>query len=448
MTTAPKVWSNVGTETGPLMFSLCVPSSGSSPNEGEPFSEPKQDGEPLRFFHFAVPAGFITEDLEKVRANELFEPLIAQPQNMNRFPKVVVDRTVLSSGVVKKEDKKNLYIGQKCCVAKVSGDRRARLLVYKYPGKERLTTNMIRSVLPEDMMVFSLTKGDILLLSQEQGAIRDLFYVNVTGDAGRRLQEDKAAYGRTTRRGGLPRGAPPTTSWSRKIFLDRFRREEVDRKFHKTPWHRNLSAAREDSTYLFGDLPPSSSTVVEDEGGRSPPSSRGGPPLRRNLQSAGGGGGGLGDEKPPRYIENAYELEDLLTLADWTYLTIQRGERYNVFGDKFYDLSTLSVSGGLSKEYDEIFNKGYQLMMQVNVPRQFWIPNSMAQPNYDNFIKIKRKRPSLNPFRVNVAAYIDDLIQSTVNWDGNGLAYPLRTGFRRRFQVGVRPVSDQCHRVM
>lgn len=105
-----------------------------------------------------------------------------------------------------------------------------------------------------------------------------------------------------------------------------------------------------------------------------------------------------------------------MKMEEYTYLTIQRGERVNVFGDFFSNLAKdlPSPSGSLSTEYDATFSKGYQLMMQVNVPRQFWIPNAAAKPDYRNFIKLKQERPPINPFKINVGAYIDDLVHSTV----------------------------------
>lgn len=165
---------------------------------------------------------------------------------------------------------------------------------------------------------------------------------------------------------------------------------------HGSYWIRNMSRAFEDMDSLFG-IDPSQHSSGEYLGGNHGQRAKTMHARRqalekRRLQAV------EGTAAEPEYITHPDDLEDIFQANMFTYLTIQRGERWNVYADNLVNLETISVSGNLSKEYDATFDRGYQLMMQVNVPRQFWIPNAKAAPNYLLWMQISRERPQPNPY--------------------------------------------------
>lgn len=169
------------------------------------------------------------------------------------------------------------------------------------------------------------------------------------------------------------------------------------------------------------------------------------------------------------------------------FLTFQRGERTNIFGESFPDLLKSSPSGGLSEHYDRIFatQSEFQILMQINVPEKYILrgspldldihndgykniyphlhdgagrkrameslrfpagegaPDGEEIPNTGNVAGwrsgrslesgepiVSVSRPAVNPHPVNVSAYINDLVTDVMN----GFAVPAPDRF-----YAVRP---------
>lgn len=112
-----------------------------------------------------------------------------------------------------------------------------------------------------------------------------------------------------------------------------------------------------------------------------------------------------------KYIQTPKELAKLIEtrtrLPGFTYLTFQRGERMSIFSD-YLPPPSLSRSAGLSRTYDKIFSeKDYQILLQLNIPRKFWLPNPGVKHEF-------QRRPSVNPYKVNLTAYIDEIVEASV----------------------------------